>query len=94
MSVRAYRQLSEPELAEEATFNLWHDLDVLETLESIPGTKVMGGEFNIDFIELNVAALEELLQSNPFESGVTEALQKDIQAAKSKDEGYILYHCY
>jgi hypothetical protein len=94
MSVRAYRQITEPEVADVATFNLWHNQALLEQLEDLPGTKVMGGEFDIDFIELNVAALEELLQSNPFEEDITEALQKDIQITKAKGQEYILYHCY
>jgi hypothetical protein len=94
MSVSAYCQITEPEVADEATFSLWHDNEVLEELEELPETKVMGGEFDIEYIKLSVAALEELLQSNPFESDITEAFQKDIQAAKEKDQAYILYHCY
>ena len=94
MSVRAYRQITEPEVADEATFNLWSDHEVYEKLEDLPGTKIMGGEWDIHYIELNVAALEELLQSNPFEEDITEAFQKDIQTTKAKGQEYILYHCY
>lgn len=94
MSVRAYRQIAEPELADEASFNLWHDQEVLEKLEDLPGTTVMGGEWSISYIELLAPELEKLLESNPFDADITEAFQKDIQATKAKGEEYILYHCY
>lgn len=94
MSVRAYRQITEPELAEEETFNLWHDNGVLDKLETLEGTNVISTEYDIVEVEVVASELEELLQSKPFEPDIVAAFQKDIEATKAAGQEYILYHCY
>lgn len=95
MSIRAYRQVARPQLADDATFNLWYDTEVLESLQVMPSAKIMGGETDVDFIELNVDELDALLQApSPFSEDITAAFRKDIEAAKEKGEEYILYHCH
>lgn len=95
MSVRAYRQTNKADIAEDATFNLWHDREVFEHLEGLPSTSIMcNSNDEISHIEVLVEEVEELLKGHPFDPEIAKALRKDIAAAKKNYQGYIFYHCF
>jgi hypothetical protein len=95
MSVRAYR-VNKKEVAENSSFNCWHDSDILEIFEQ----HGFFDERNCDGagdIGIPVSTLEELLAKYPWEAGKDyrrDAIQADITWAREQDRKIVEYHCY
>jgi hypothetical protein len=89
MSLRAYRQITPPVLADEPSFGLWHEEKIFESLLKLDGTWSSDGN---EEIEVYVEELEELLKSTQFNPDIVQALQKDIHIAKAKKDVCLYYH--
>ena len=98
MSVRAYREIKPPVLANDCSFNLWHETDVLEALLDLSETSHGGSDYQIDYLEVNADELEELLLTKEFRSKCNDdsfnAFKNDIAAVREVGDNYIVYHCY
>lgn len=92
MSVRAYRRLTAPVLADAPTFNLWREQEVLDFLLGLESTWERlddGGSFEVYLSELKPA-----LKSAKIPREAKRALQADIKAVEAAGEDYIFYECY
>ena len=94
MSVRAYRRVKEPVLADTPSFNLWHDNELFEHLQSLPSSWVSSTEDSITQIELSREELQDFVKAKDSDipDEVYQALQADLDA--TKDQEYIFYECY
>lgn len=92
MSVRAYR-IIKIERAEEPSFNLWHDEELLDMLDDMNDQRNMDGN---GFLEVPVHSLENAIANFPFEENDyrKEAIQADIAFAKENNNDYVLYECF
>ena len=96
MSVRAYR-VNKKELAENCSFNCWHDTDVLDFFvdhEFYDGRNNDG----CGHIEVPVATLEKLLSEYEWHPQGDEYLRKaiaaDIAWARENDRVTVEYDCF
>lgn len=98
MSVRAYRVNKGQELADNCSFNCWHDTDILDFL----------AQYEIGFwdgrnsdgngiIEITVESLEKLLNEfkwKPDEDYRRDAIAADVVWAKEHNRPYVQYDCF
>ena len=95
MSVRAYRVIK-TELAENCSFNCWHDTEILDFLlanELYDGRNWDG----VGHIEVPVSTLEKLLAEykwNADEDHRRDAIQADIAWALANDRNTVEYDCF
>lgn len=99
MSVRAYR-IIEIKRADDPTFNLWHDDDLISFLESYGSGYDYIEHLTDDgsgTTEISVKALKEALKkAKKLELDVYQiaAIKKDIEFAKSRGDEWVLYDCF
>lgn len=95
MSVRAYRRIK-MELAEDSSFNMWHDNDLLDFFEDGEGYSDYRNEDGGGCIEINVELLEKALNEYKWEEEDyrKDAIKKDIEWAKEKETEWVIYECY
>lgn len=95
MSVRAYR-IIKIERAEDSSFNLWHDTELLEELLDSEGALDQRNNDGGGFIEVSVDGLKSVLKNKKLklEKYIKDALKADIAFAKKKRDDYILYECF
>ena len=91
MSVRAYRQLEPPKLADSPSFNLWHETEVLDSLLELEST---WSTDECEQIEIKVDELDELLKTAKFDTDTLEALEEDVLVARKQKSEYITYYCF
>lgn len=97
MSVRAYR-IIKIERADENSFNLWHDTEIMDFLEDFDKQNY-SDSLNMDGggqIEFSVKALKALLKQKKIEieDYQRRAIQSDIDFAKAHKDDYVLYDCF
>ena len=95
MSVRAYR-VNKKELAENCSFNCWHDTEILDFL--------LANEFydsrnydGVGQIEVPVSSLEKLLAEYRWEASKDYqryAIQGDIAWARANNRETVEYECF
>jgi len=90
MSVRAYR-INNIDYAEENTFNLWHDTELLEFIDEKEGFGANQTDGGIG--EVSVETLKEILRKVKLEKWVKDNIKKDIEWAKKNEKEYIQYYC-
>jgi|GEM_PF-5124182 len=91
MSVRAYRQITEPKLASAATFNLRDEPELVDALLDLDSTWSTEGN---EQMEISVDELERLLETTTFLEETMAALREDIAAARNDRSDVLYYHCY
>ena len=91
MSVRAYR-INKIESEQNASFNLWHDTELMEFLESNGMYNTLNDDGN-GTIEIPVHVLEKAVETLTLEDYTKEAILKDIAWAKEQKAEYIMYSC-
>lgn len=91
MSVRAYR-INKIESEQNASFNLWHDTELMEFLESNGMYNTLNDDGN-GHIEVSVFSLEKAVETLTLEDYTKEAILKDIAWAKEQKAEYIMYSC-
>jgi hypothetical protein len=95
MSVRAYR-VNKKELAENCSFNCWHDADILDFFVEhgfYDGRNDDGG----GAIDVPVTTLEKVLTKYPWEAGEDyrrDAIQADIAWAREHNRETVEYDCF
>jgi len=97
MSVRAYRIITK-EVADQSSFNLWHDTDLLDFFE-VNGELGYTNQYNQDnggTIEVSTALLEKALAEFKWEEKDyrPEAIKADIAWAKENKKEWVNYECY
>lgn len=96
MSIRAYRELTQPVLSQASTFNLWSDNSVVDSILELSGTISTGDE--LDYMEVNVDELKELIDTKGFQKNcrpeTLKSLQADVQASEKDNDDFIRYRCY
>lgn len=96
MSIRAYRELTQPVLSHDATFSLWSDDGVVDSILELSGTISTGDE--LDYMEVNVDELKELIDTNGFKKNcrpeTLKSLLADVQASEKDNDDFIRYRCY
>lgn len=95
MSVRAYR-VNKKEVAENCSFNCWHDTDILDflTAEEFYDSRNYDG---LGQIEVPFSSLEKLLAKYRWEADEDyrrDAIQADIAWARANDRGTVEYDCF
>lgn len=94
MSVRAYRRVTQPTLAEEASFSLSHNWELVDALlaldSSYDGLNDGGG----GEIEVNAGELREFLKTDKdLDEGTRRMLEADL-ATTVNDDDVISYECF
>ena len=96
MSVRAYRIITK-EVADQASFNLWHDTDLLDFFEENGelGYQNRRDENGGD-VEINIDLLQKALDSFKWEEKDyrIEAIKADIAFAIKNNTDWVQYECY
>lgn len=93
MSVRAYKLITK-EIEESPSFNLWHDNDLIEMLESQGEYNENIGDGGGGTMEFSVASIKYALKHFKWEKDdyrITQ-LKKDIKGL-TNDE-WVTYECY
>lgn len=93
MSVRAHRVIR-IEYATYASFNLWHDRDLVEFLEGewYFYEKLDSGGGGM--VEIPVEVLEKALEEASLSDDVKKAVQLDVDYCKNAGEEFVLYSCF
>lgn len=91
MSVRAYR-INKIEVEDNATFNLWHDTELMQLLEET-NTFTALNEDGVGTIEVSVPLLEKAVENLTLNDYTKEAIINDIVWAKEQKAEYIMYSC-
>jgi len=93
MSVRAYR-IDKIEIENEKTFNLWHDGELMDFLDSEGCLENLNGD-GCGILEVSVEQLERALEEvDNLDEETKKAIKEDIDWAKRKKGEYILYNCF
>ena len=92
MSVRAYR-VNTIEVEDNASFNLWHDIDLLNFFENRDDFYNALNHDGNGNIEMSVISLEKAVETLTLEDYTKEAILKDIAWAKEQKAEYIMYSC-
>ena len=95
MSVRAYRRIK-LELADDSSFNMWHDEDLISFFEDGEGYHDYRNEDGGGCIEISVELLEKALKEYKWEEEDyrKDAIRKDIAWVKAKGDEWVIYECY
>lgn len=97
MSVRAYR-LIKKETADQSSFNIWHDTDLLDFLRNadVECYIEQWTEDGAGTLEVSVKALEKAIASFPWKKDDyrIEAIKADIAFAKKQGDEFVLYECF
>ena len=95
MSVRAYKVITKT-LKDEASFNMWHDKDLLDFFEKEGHIADQRNEDGQGQIELSVEVLQRAIDNYKWETSDyrQEAILEDIADAKKAREEYVLYECF
>jgi hypothetical protein len=94
MSVRAYRIITK-EVAEEPSFNLWHDDELLDFLMGKDGYDERLSEDGGGTINISVELLEKAVKKLKWEDeDDKKAIEHDIAEAKKVGDDWIEYECY
>ncbi len=100
MSVRAYR-LIKKEVAEDSSFNLWHDDELIDFLKSQPDVNGIesyterlddgGGE-----VVVSIYALQKAVKGFKWEKDDyrLKSIKKDIEFAVKLKDDYVVYECF
>jgi len=93
MSVRAYR-IDKIEIERGETFNLWHDGELMDFLDSEGCLASLNGD-SCGILEVSVEQLERALEEvDNLDEETKKAIKEDIDWAKRKKGEYILYNCF
>ena len=95
MSVRAFR-VNKKELAENCSFNCWHDTEILDFLQANEFYDSRNYD-GVGQIEVPVSSLEKVLAEYRWEAGKDyrrDAIQADIAWARVNDRETIEYDCF
>jgi len=94
MSIRAHRVIRK-ELA-DSSFNLWHDTDIVDFLET--GSHFFEGRNSdgIGMIEVPLMRLKELLANYKWEAQDyrKDAIEADVAWAEENDREFVEYDCF
>lgn len=94
MSVRAYR-VNKLEWENRATFNLWHDKEIIEWLEN--NTSFYDGlnsDCSSGITELSISDIERMIKDLNLDEDQIELLKKDIEFAKKNGYTYVQYYIF
>lgn len=96
MSVRAYRVITR-DVADDSSFNLWHDQKVMDYLEEQPDVHINLTDDGGGTIEIPRSILEVMLKKAKkleLDEYHIKAMKSDIVFAKKHKDDYVLYECY
>lgn len=99
MSIRAYRIIRK-ELADDSSFNLWHDSSLMEFFQEngTPGqyAEMLTNE-GIGIIEISVPLLEQALRDFKWDDNEDyrkKSIANDIQWAFDNEQYHVAYECF
>lgn len=95
MSIRAYRVIKK-ELADECSFNLWHDEDLLDFFQENDGYHDYRNDEGGGEIEISTELLEKAVRDFKWEDEDyrLQAIKEDIKWAEENEKEWVIYECF